>query len=163
MTFKLSQLCISGFRFEACSFFLSGFSCMLPPLVSLATFYQPACSPYQFPTWMLLMWCGPMVMTIPLPPAMQHAVRRHGILLVSSTANCLLERAPDDVTRARLLAAFTKESGAWLHALPISKLGLRKDDNLVQASCCGALPSFHPVPSPHLPTLWCQRGPTCDT
>ena len=54
--------------------------------------------------------------------------------VVSSTAKCLLERASDDVTRARLLAVSTKESGAWLHALPISNLGLRMDDNTVRVA-----------------------------
>ena len=39
----------------------------------------------------------------------------------------LLESAPDAPAWARLLAACTKESGAWLQALPVSALGLRKD------------------------------------
>ena len=51
--------------------------------------------------------------------------------VVSSTAESLLECVPDDITRARLLAVSTKESGAWIHALPISSLGLRMDDNTV--------------------------------
>jgi len=54
--------------------------------------------------------------------------------VVSSTAESLLECAPDDITRARLLAVSTKESGAWHHALPISSLGLRMDDNTVRVA-----------------------------
>ena len=50
---------------------------------------------------------------------------------VSATANTLLKQAPDAVSRSRLLAASTKESGAWLNALPISSLGLRMDNNTV--------------------------------
>ena len=53
--------------------------------------------------------------------------------VVSFTAESLLERVPDGVSRAALLAVSTKESGAWLHALPISNLGLRMDDNMVRA------------------------------
>ena len=52
--------------------------------------------------------------------------------VVSTSAEGLLESAPDGITRARLLAMSAKESGAWLHALPISSLGLRMDDNTVR-------------------------------
>ena len=44
----------------------------------------------------------------------------------------LLDSIPDALTRARLLAASGKESGARLEALPISSLGLRIDDNTVR-------------------------------
>ena len=44
----------------------------------------------------------------------------------------LLINAKDDENRARLLAASTKESGAWLRALPVSGLGLRLDDASVR-------------------------------
>ena len=50
------------------------------------------------------------------------------------TAESLLENAPDDMARARLLAVSTKESGEWLHALPISSVGLRMDDNTVRVA-----------------------------
>ena len=36
------------------------------------------------------------------------------------------------MSRARLLAAHTRESGAWLNALPVSALGLRMDDDTVR-------------------------------
>ena len=35
----------------------------------------------------------------------------------------------NDIDRACLLASNTKQSGAWLHALPISLLGLQLDNN----------------------------------
>ena len=40
-----------------------------------------------------------------------------------TTADMLLANAPDDLARACLLTASTKESGVWLHALPISSQG----------------------------------------
>ena len=43
----------------------------------------------------------------------------------------MMDSATDALTRARLLAASGKESGAWLEALPISSLGLRIDDKTI--------------------------------
>ena len=48
-------------------------------------------------------------------------------------ADLLLENAPDDVSRARL-AVSAPESGAWLHALPVSSLGLRMDGNTIRCA-----------------------------
>lgn len=53
---------------------------------------------------------------------------------VTRMADDLLEHAPDDVSRARLLAVSAPESGAWLHALPVSSLGLRMDDNTIRCA-----------------------------
>ena len=53
---------------------------------------------------------------------------------VTSAYKKLLETAPDAPTRARLLAACTKESGAWLQALPVSSLGLRMDKEVVRVA-----------------------------
>ena len=50
---------------------------------------------------------------------------------VRAVAVSLLERAHKVQCRARLMASRTKESGAWLNALPISSCGLRMDDNKV--------------------------------
>ena len=48
---------------------------------------------------------------------------------VEETYDQLLQGASDCRSRARLLAAVTKESGAWLNALPVSSPGLRMDDH----------------------------------
>ena len=46
----------------------------------------------------------------------------------------LIDNAPDTRSRARLLAATTKESGAWLNVLPVSSLGLRMDDESIRVA-----------------------------
>ena len=53
---------------------------------------------------------------------------------VTSAYKDLLETAPDSLTRARLLAACAKESGAWLHAFPVSSLGLRMDNEVIRVA-----------------------------
>ena len=90
-------------------------------------------------------------------------------LQAEATFDHLLSSAPDDSTRARLLAVSAPESGAWLHALPISSLGLRLDDVSVHISV--ALRLGLPVCAPHackhcgtsvssfcLHSLFCKRG-----
>ena len=77
-------------------------------------------------------------------PNMVHALSLwssgHGNLPPSSTAACvqktsmdqLLQKAPHDLSRARLLAVLAEESGAWLNALPNSSLGLRMDYDTIR-------------------------------
>ncbi len=49
-------------------------------------------------------------------------------------AESLLNEALDYTERARLLAARDKTSGAWLHAFPVSSLGLRLDDSSLRVA-----------------------------
>ena len=56
--------------------------------------------------------------------------------------------ASDCRSRARLLAAATKESGAWLHALPVSSLGLRMDDHTTRIAV--GLRLGTPLCQPHI-------------
>ena len=51
-----------------------------------------------------------------------------------ATYKNLLDTAPDTYSRSRLLAAARKESGAWLHVSPMSALGLRMDDEVIQVA-----------------------------
>ena len=66
---------------------------------------------------------------------------------MAAVAERLLESATDDIDRARLLASRSKESGAWLHALPLSALGLRLDDD--HLSVAVGLRLGTPLCSPH--------------
>ena len=53
---------------------------------------------------------------------------------VQETYQAILASSTEPRSRARLLAAATKESGAWLNALPIPAVGLRMDDELVMVA-----------------------------
>ena len=53
---------------------------------------------------------------------------------IRATYEHLLNGAQDPITRARLLAVATKESGAWLTTLPLSSVGLRMDDNTIRVA-----------------------------
>lgn len=63
-------------------------------------------------------------------------------------ADELLQNAKDDTDRVRLLAVSTKESGAWLEALPVTSLGLRLDDTALRIGV--GLRLGIPICSPHV-------------
>ena len=53
---------------------------------------------------------------------------------VESLFNSLLATCTEEEGKARLLAASSRESGAWLNAPPISSLGLRMSNNTIQVA-----------------------------
>ena len=61
-----------------------------------------------------------------------------------STSQRLLDNAADEEERARLLAVMTKESGAWLRALPVTALGLCMDDSTVRVAVSGGSAAGNP-------------------
>ena len=67
---------------------------------------------------------------------------------VEHRAEFLLSSTKDAKSRARLLSVSTKESGAWLEALPVSSLGLRLDDEAVRIAI--GLRLGCPLSSPHV-------------
>ena len=81
----------------------------------------------------LAAWRQGSDVTPPSEPASHHQ-RNWDLPKVLETSASLLEAAPDIQSRARLLAAANKESGAWLNTLPVSSLGLRMDDDTVRVA-----------------------------
>ena len=55
-------------------------------------------------------------------------------IIVASAVDSLLQSASNPRDRAHLLACATRESGAWLEALPISSIGLRMEDQSVRVA-----------------------------
>ena len=73
--------------------------------------------------------------TEPPPPVeVAHCQKAWDVPRVNAAFKAIQDAAPDATTQARLLAACRKESGAWLHALPIASLGLCMDDKVVRVA-----------------------------
>ena len=71
----------------------------------------------------------------PPPPPVEKRQKAWDVPVVPESYDSLLDNgayARSPRSRARLLAVATKESGAWLHALPISAVGLRMGDDIIR-------------------------------
>ena len=53
---------------------------------------------------------------------------------MTAAAEALVRESPDELAQARLLASQRKESGEWLHAPPMSAIGLRMDDEVLRVA-----------------------------
>ena len=112
--------------------------CSLPPHVtSLWLLLLVVSFPSSCPTLLLILlpsprffddalasWSAPFPSLAPPTNDRETIQREWDHLQAEATFDHLLSSAPDDSTRTRLLAFSAPESGAWLHALPISSLGL---------------------------------------
>ncbi len=76
--------------------------------------------------------------------------------ILDNLTNALFEKATSTQHKARLLAAFRKESGAWLNALPCAPLGLAMDDSTVRIAV--GLRLGTPLCHPHI----CVCGESVD-
>ena len=66
--------------------------------------------------------------SILLPECIGHTKSR------GSLAAALLYQASDAITRACLLTSLLEESGAWLHSVPNSSLGLKMDSEIIRVT-----------------------------
>ena len=83
---------------------------------------------------------------------MSHRQKLWNLPRVSSIAAELLATAPDPLSKAMLLSASKKESGAWLNTLPVTSLGLRMDNNTIRIAI--GLRLGAPLCIPHLCHHW---------
>lgn len=83
----------------------------------------------------------------PLTEPASFSQREWDAPVVQEIADSLLASAPDNRSRARLLAGRCKETGAWLNAFPITPCGLRMDDESVRVAV--GLRLGAPIGHPH--------------
>lgn len=92
-------------------------------------------------------WLSKAPALTPPPSDKSHSQREWDVPLVATLQSQLLNSAPDTLSLARLHAVFSPHSGAWLHALPFSSLGLRLEDSAIRIST--ALRLGLPICSPY--------------
>ena len=73
---------------------------------------------------------------------------------IDALFDTILTLCNDDESRARLLAAGSAESGAWLNAPPVSSLGLRMSDEAIRIAVHGFESVSSPWTASPVCTLW---------
>ena len=71
----------------------------------------------------------------------QHTQKAWDGPVAANQKNLILSRAPSDVDKARLLAVASPHSGDWLHAPPITAVGLRLSDEAIRVAVAHRLGS----------------------
>ena len=95
----------------------------------------------------LILWKSRTPVAPPSSPSNTHQ-KAWDVPRVRAVFELLLEGTKEPVSRARLLGASAKESGAWLNAPPVSSLGLRLDDDSITISV--GLRLGVPICRPHM-------------
>ena len=85
--------------------------------------------------------------TSPPSPANTHQQKAWDQPRVQHRFDSLISNASNPHTKARLLASSTKESGAWLNAIPVTSLGLRMSDETIRIAV--GLRLGNPLCQPH--------------
>ena len=90
-------------------------------------------SPFPAATEALVVWYQGHKEPAPCTPDSSHQKAWDGPV-VTAAAEALVRESPDELAQARLLASQRKESGEWLHAPPMSAIGLRMDDEVLRVA-----------------------------
>ena len=89
--------------------------------------------PYISKDRALTAWKGALPADTPLPTNLNHQ-KSWDLPIIQFHLDNLLARCVDQTSRSRILGASSRESGAWLNALPISFLGLRMSDDALRTA-----------------------------
>ena len=98
---------------------------LLPPHLQTATYISKDRA--------LTAWKDALPANTPLPNNMKHQ-KSWDRPIIQLHLDSLLTCCVDQTSRSCILGASSRESGAWLNALPISSLGLRMSDDAVRTA-----------------------------
>ena len=107
--------------------------------------YHHVSFPQTFFTTILLSLCGHR--TISQFPPQDKAQKAWDTPRVEAVSAALLDHTSDAITRACLLTVSRMETGAWLHAVHNSSLGLRMDNETIRVAA--GIRLGVPLCSPH--------------